>query len=243
MTAGASESVIESVRANGARRAAMRGVLAGVAVVTVGFLGAGAWTLRANERPAAKGPNEDGTKPALVKIAGEGMIGSHAFQFLRELSDDVGSRVTGSPGERKAEEWGVAKMKAMGLENVHTEKYAIWKGWTRGSAEAELLTPVRHKLHVDAMGWTGSTPAGGAEGDIVAVNMFDIDNEIKNVARLKGKVVLVTTKGKPNKEFIQLFAQFGDFLKAAGPAGAIAGIGGEGGSKTAGGEATTTGVF
>src|SRR5882672_231046 len=138
--AGASESVIEFVRANGARRAAMRGFLAGVAVVTVGFFGAGACTLRANERPAAKGPNEDGTKPALVKIAGEGMMGSHAFQFLTELSDDVGARVTGSPAERKAEEWGVAKMKAIGLENVHTEKYAIWKGWTRGSAEAELLT-------------------------------------------------------------------------------------------------------
>jgi len=73
-----------------------------------------------------------------VKIAGEGMMGSHAFQFLTELSDDVGSRVTGSPAERKAEEWGVAKMKAIGLENVHTEKYNDLEGMTRGSAEAEL---------------------------------------------------------------------------------------------------------
>src|SRR4030088_1151423 len=151
----------------------MRRVLAGMAVVTMGLFGAQALTLRANERPTPKGPNEDGTKPALVKIAGEGMMSSHAFQFLTELSDDVGARVTGSPADRKAEEWGVTKMKAIGLENVHTEKYTIWKGWTRGSAEAELLAPVRHKLHVDAMGWTGSTPAGGAEGDMVTVNMFD----------------------------------------------------------------------
>ena len=221
----------------------MRRVLAGMAVVTMGLLGAQALTLRANERPTPKGPNEDGTKPALVKIAGEGMMGSHAFQFLTELSDDVGSRVTGSPAERKAEEWGVAKMKAIGLENVHTEKYTVWKGWTRGSAEGELLTPVRHKLHVDAMGWTGSTPASGAEGDVVTVNLFDMENEIKNVARLKGKVVLVTMKGKPNKEFIQLFAQFGDFLKAAGPAGAIAVIGGQGGSKSAGMNLTHTGIL
>jgi hypothetical protein len=220
----------------------MRGVLAGV-VVTVGFFGAGAWTLRANERPVPKGPNEDGTKPALVKIAGEGMMGSHAFQFLTELSDDVGSRVTGSSAERKAEEWGVAKMKAIGLENVHTEKYTIWKGWTRGSAEAELLTPVQHKLHVDAMGWTGSTAAGGAEGDVVAVNMFDMDNEIKNIPRLKGKVVLVTMKGKPTKDPMSLFAQFGDFLKAAGPVGAIAVIGGQGGSKSAGMNLTHTGIL
>src|SRR3981189_540646 len=101
--AGASESVIESVRANGARSVAMRRVLAGLAVVTMGLLGAQALPLRANERPTPKGPNEDGTKPALVKIAGEGMMGSHAFQYLTELSDDIGSRVTGSPAERQAE--------------------------------------------------------------------------------------------------------------------------------------------
>src|SRR5215475_13992358 len=130
--------------------------------------------------------------PALVKIAGEGQLKSHAFQFLTELSDDIGPRVTGSALERKSEEWGVAKMKAMGLENVHLEKYTIWKGWTRGTAEAELLSPTPHKLHVDAMGWTGSTPAGGAEGDVVTVNMFDIDEEVKNASRLKGKIVLVT---------------------------------------------------
>ena len=221
----------------------MRRVLAGMTIVAMGFFGEQALTLWANERPTLKGPNEDGTKPALVKIAGEGMMGSHAFQFLTELSDDVGSRVTGSPAERKAEEWGVAKMKAIGLENVHTEKYTVWKGWTRGSAQGELLTPVRHKLHVDAMGWTGSTPASGAEGDVVTVNLFDMENEIKNVARLKGKVVLVTMKGKPNKEFIQLFAQFGDFLKAAGPAGAIAVIGGQGGSKSSGMNLTHTGIL
>jgi carboxypeptidase Q len=221
----------------------MRRILRVMSVVVLGFLAARVPSLRANERPAAKGPNDDGTKPALARIAGEGMMGSHAFQYLTELSDDIGSRVTGSPAERKSEEWGMAKMKAMGLENVHIEKYTLWKGWSRGSVEAELLTPVRHKLHVDAMGWTGSTPAGGAEGDVVAVNMFDMENEIKHVARLKGKVALVTLKGRPNKEFIQLFAQFGDFLKAAGPAGVVAVIGGQGGSKSAGMNLTHTGIL
>jgi Zn-dependent M28 family amino/carboxypeptidase len=211
-------------------------------IFAVGILAAMGWTAaRADERP--KGPSEDGTMPALVKIAGEGQLNSHAFQFLTELSDDVGPRVTGSPLERKSEEWGMAKMKAMGLENVHLEKYTIWKGWTRGVAEAELLAPSRHKLHVDAMGWTGSTVAGGAEGDIVPVNLFDMDNEIKNVSRLKGKVAMVIIKGKPSKSFIMLFAQFGDFLKAAGSAGAIAVIGGQGGGRSQGMNLTHTGIL
>jgi carboxypeptidase Q len=222
-------------------------VVAGVAAVAMaaalGFLGIGAGAAWANERTGPKGPDEDGTKSALVKIAGEGLMESHAFQFLTELSDDVGARVTGSTEERKAEEWGVTKMKAMGLENVHTEKYQIWRGWTRGTADAELLTPVRHKLHVDAMGWTGSTAASGAEGDIVLVNLFDLDNEIKHVSRLKGKIALMTMKGRANKEFILLFVQFGDFLKAAGQAGVIAVIGGQGGGKSAGMNLTHTGIL
>ena len=198
--------------------------------------------LHADDR-APKGPSEDGTLPALVKIAGEGQMNSQAFEFLTELSDDIGARVTGTPAERKAEDWGVAKMQAIGLSNVHKEKYTIWKGWTRGTAEAELLTPVRHKLHVDSMGWTGSTPAGGVEGDIVAVNLFDMDNEIKNVSRVKGKVALVVAKGSPRKAGIDLFIRMGDFIRAAGPAGAIAIIGGQGGGKAAGLNLTHTGIL
>src|SRR5260370_21947764 len=156
------------------------------------------------------------------------MMNSHAFQYLTELSDDIGAHVTGSPGEHKAEEWGAAKMKSIGLENVHLEKYSIWKGWTRGTADAQLLAPTAHKLHIDAMGWTGSTVAGGAEGDVVTVNMFDIDNEVKMASRLKGKIVLVVQQGRPKKDFMMLVASFVDFLNAAHDAGAIAVIGGHG---------------
>src|SRR5437879_10093310 len=178
--------------AESARREAMQRVLVGFMMVAASLC-AGGLPLRADDRPP-KGPDEDGTKPALVRIAGEGLLNSHAFGFLTEWSDDIGGRVTGTPADRQAEEWGVAKMKSLGLENVHTEQYTIWRGWTRGTAEGEILAPVHHRLQIDAMGWTGSTPAGGAEGDVVRVNMFDIENELKNVSRLKGKIALVTAK-------------------------------------------------
>jgi hypothetical protein len=192
----------------------------------------------------AKGPAEDGTLPSLVKIAGEGQMNSHAMEFLTELSDDVGARVTGTPAERKAEDWGVAKMNAIGLANVHKEKYTIWRGWTRGTADAEVLTPVRHKLHVDSMGWTGSTAAGGVGADVVAVNLLDIDNEIKNVSRLKGKVALIVTRGKADgRPGIQYFIRMGDFIRAAAPAGVVAVIGGQGGGRAEGANLTHTGIL
>ena len=144
-------------------------------------------TLRANDVAKPKGPEEDGTKPALTRIAGEGLMDSHTFQYLTELSDDIGARVTSSPAAEKATAWGVAKMKSIGLENIHTEKWSMWKGWTRGTAQAELLSPIHHTLTIDAMGWTGSTPAVGAEGEVVTANLFDLDEELKNTARFRGK--------------------------------------------------------
>jgi carboxypeptidase Q len=217
----------------------MRKILGGMAAVTL----VAALAVRAEDKSAPKGPDEDGTKPALVRIAGEGMLDSHAFQYLTELSDDVGSRLTGSPQAQRAVEWGMAKMRAMGLENVHAEKWQLWRGWTRGAAQAELLTPIRRPLHVDAMGWTGSTAAGGADGEVVTVNMFDLDGEMKNMTRFSGKVALVVTRGEPNKSSNQLFVQFGDFLRAAGKVGAIAVIGGQGGGTAAGMNLTHTGIL
>src|SRR6266699_3346747 len=120
------QCMVVSMGAEGARRERMQRILVGLLAASLSLLGL---PLRAENRTAPKGPDEDGTKPALVRIAGEGLLNSHAFGFLTELSDDIGGRVTGTPAARHAEEWGVAKMKSLGLENVHTEQYTIWRGW------------------------------------------------------------------------------------------------------------------
>ena len=212
----------------------------GTAMLGWGLLGAAQIAL-GDDR--FKGPDEDGTKPALTKIAGEGMMNSHAFEYLTELSDKVGARVTGTPEAQKAVDWGIAKMRGIGLENVHAEKWQLWRGWKRGTADAELLSPTRHKLHVDAMGWTGSTPASGVEGEIVPVNLLDLDQEMKDISRLKSKILLVVSKGTPKKSLDLIFAEFGDFLRAAHKAGALAVIGGQSGSKASGMNLTHTGIL
>ena len=189
------------------------------------------------------GPAEDGTLPALSRIAGEGFMNSQAFDYLTDLSDNIGGRITGSLEDRKSIEWGLAKMKAIGLVNAHTEKYSIWKGWTRGTANAELLAPVRHKLDVDAMGWTGSTAPNGTDADVVTANLFNLDEEIRNIRRFKGKIVMMKPEGAPKKSFWLIFAQYGDFLVALQKAGAVAVIGGQGGFKAEGMHLTHTGVL
>jgi carboxypeptidase Q len=191
-------------------------------------------------------PAQDGTLPALTAIAGQGMMSSEAMDDLEELSDYIGGRVTGSPQAAQAVEWGMRKMKAMGLENVHAEKWQISHGWTRGSAEAELVAPIHRRLSVDAMGWVGSTKAGGEEAEIVPVNVNKLEDELKNnSASWAGKVILIVKKGAAptGPAAMAGFAKFGDFLKKAHDVHAVAVIGGQGGSFATGMHLTHTGAM
>jgi carboxypeptidase Q len=189
--------------------------------------------------------NEEATKAALVKIAGEGLVESHAFEYLTQLSDDVGARVTGSPESQKAVDWSLSKMRAIGLENVHAEKFQIWRGWRRGTAQAELTAPIHRRLSVDAMGWTGSTPAACTEGELVAANIFNLDVETKNPAKFTGKIILMVAQGEPKKgqDGMLIFAQFSDFVRLVAKNGAVAIFGGQGGFKSEGMNLTHTGIL
>jgi carboxypeptidase Q len=204
-------------------------------------------------RPAASAPGQsatsssaqldDGTLKALAEVAGAGMMETDTYENLRELSDDIGARVTGSPEAAKAVVWSVEKMKSIGLENVHTESWQLSRGWTRISASAEMVSPLRRPLMIDAMGWVGSTPAEGAEADVLAVNAYQLEDEMKDSAKWKGKVLLVVHKGEAPTDRMASFAKFGSFLKAAHDAGAIAIIGGQGGSVAQGMHLTHTGAL
>jgi hypothetical protein len=197
----------------------------------------------AKELAPPKSPEADTTKPGLVKIAGNATMDSPAFQFLTELSDEVGARVTGSPEARKAVEWGAAKMKSIGLENVHTEKWNLWKGWTRGTAEATMLAPLHRPLAISAMGWTGSTPPVGVDADIAVANLFDLDVEMRNASKFRGKIVYVLAQGKPKQNFWTVFGNYASFLRQLHAAGAVAVIGGDFGFKPEGMHLTHTGIL
>jgi len=194
--------------------------------------------------PSPASPATDGTLPALTAIAGQGLLHSQAFPYLTQLSDDIGGRVTGSPEAQQAITWALATMRAIGLENVHTEPWQIAHGWTRGVAEAELVAPIHRKLLVDALGWVGSTAPGGADAEVIPVNLYQLPQEMaQNTGHWAGKVLLVRALGQPPKDAMSAFAAFGGFLKAAYAAHAVAVIGGQGGRKSAGMHLTHTGAL
>lgn len=215
-------------------------------ILAVGISLRAASSAPAPASPAPASPAEDGTMPALAAIAGQGMMTDESYTDLEQLSDYIGGRVTGSPQAAKAVDWGIARMKAIGLENVHAEKWPLSRGWTRVSASAELLAPVQRPMLVDSMGWVGSTPAGGVEAEVVPVNLLQADDEMKNNAgKWTGKILLIVRKGEaPTGPAARgLFLKFADILKKAEAVHAGAVIGGQGGSLAAGMRLTHTGAM
>jgi hypothetical protein len=215
-----------------------------ITLLTV-LLACAALALPGNAPASAEPPSpaQDGTMPALAAIAGQGMMSTESYDDLEELSDFIGARVTGSPEAARAVEWGMARMRAMGLENVHAEKWQISRGWTRGYAKAELTAPIHRRLNVDSMGWVGSTAQGGAEADVIAVNLNQMDEELKNAGSWGGKILLMARKGPApsGPAMAGSFAKFGELLKKAHAVHAVAIIGGQGGAPAAGMHLTHTG--
>jgi carboxypeptidase Q len=228
----------------GSRRGIRLHAACAIVVLLIGALGIVARSSALDR--AGDSASDDTEAKRIAAVAGAGMIGSHAFAYLTELSDNVGARVTGSPEAAKAIEWGLATMRTMGLENVHAEKFQIWRGWTRGMAEAELIAPTRRRLTIDAMGWVGSTPVGGVDADVVQVDLGNIDVEmVSNSAHWAGKILEVTRKGPaPDRAAAtEQFGKFGTFLEKAHDAHAVAVIGGQGGAKAMGIKLTHTGIL
>ncbi|MGA9796617.1 MAG: M28 family peptidase [Rhizomicrobium sp.] len=111
-----------------------------------------------------------------------------AYAVLESLTD-MGPRIVGSPAAKRAADWGVAKLKALGFKNVHIETFPK-QAWHRGEESAEVISPYPQKLWVIGLGDSASTPPQGIEGEVVV---------LKSVAALmaapadafKGKIVVV----------------------------------------------------
>src|SRR5207237_2823881 len=60
---------------------------------------------------------------------------------LRELCDQIGGRPTGSPACERAVEWGAAKFRAAGVDDVRIEPFTVPNLWLGETAAAECIAP------------------------------------------------------------------------------------------------------
>jgi carboxypeptidase Q len=112
-------------------------------------------------------------------------------ELLRQLTDDIGARIVGSPAYERAAQWAVARFKEAGATNVRFEQFTLPNAWQRGPAHARIVAPAARPLRVGSVGWGPATPAGGVRGDVILVSDLSPGALRSQSTRLKNRIVLV----------------------------------------------------
>lgn len=162
------------------------------------------------------------TPDATPRIIGEVFANGRQLSYVSTLSDEIGSRLTGSDGARRAEEWAAEELKRLGLSNVRREPYRMAASWERGTASASLLSEgMRRPLAVASYTWTPGTD-GAVEGEVVDVGAGKPEDVRRVAQQLKGRVALVVPEGADLGSVIYNFYRAPGLVRELKDAGALA---------------------
>jgi hypothetical protein len=114
-----------------------------------------------------------------------------SVEIVESITTEVGPRRMGTEGDHRAIEWAMNKFEQLGFDRYWTESVPLDRGWIRGDASAEILSPYPHNIVISALGYSA-----GTEGDLIGEIV-----EFKNIAELeaiplgdslKGKIVFIS---------------------------------------------------
>ncbi len=145
---------------------------------------------RATE-PLASLKNTPAASHTVRELLASGLASRHASEIVQSLTDDVGPRLAGSPGDQAAVAWALARLRAEGLSNVHAEEVIV-PHWERGVETGEIVSPTRQKLRLTAIGGSIGTLPAGVEADVIEVQTLEALDTLDAIA-VAGKIVFYNT--------------------------------------------------
>ena len=115
-----------------------------------------------------------------------------AYSIVESLTVEVGPRIAGSEGDKRAVKWAQEKLTSLGFDKVYTQPVRV-RNWSRGRAEAKVVKPFSQKLIITALGGSIATPEGGLQAPVV---MFASLQELQAASKsqVKGKIVFVNRR-------------------------------------------------
>ena len=113
---------------------------------------------------------------------------------LRELTDTIGGRVTGSPAAEKAVDWAVNAFRQAGVDEVLTENFTLPNGWSEGRTRLIVQSPVPFHVHIVSMAWSPATPANGISANLIDVGAGSPADFKRAGDNAKGAILLVHTE-------------------------------------------------
>ncbi len=146
--------------------------------------------------------------PVLRRIWTLGMDSSQVYRLAQTLTDSVGPRLTGTPGQKAAHDWAVAQYRSWGIE-ARQEQYGTWRGWRRGVTHVDLIAPRVRTLEGTMLAWSAGT-RGPVEGPVVILpEQLADSNALRGwLPQVRGKFVAISFAEptcRPNRQ-MQEFA-------------------------------------
>ena len=128
----------------------------------------------------------------IKKLSDEIMRNGKAYDWLRELTKNIGGRLAGSPQFAKAIKWGEATMQTTRADKVFLQECMV-PHWVRGGKDKVIITSVNNKpitkvLDALALGNSLGTGFKGLTAEVLALKDFDELEKRKD--EVKGKIVL-----------------------------------------------------
>ena len=137
--------------------------------------------------------------PAVIAALTVAGLGSrHAAEIVQSLTDEVGPRLAGSPGDKAAVAWALRALRFEGLSNVHAEPVRV-PHWERGVESGSLVVPFAQKLILTALGGSVGTTPGGIEGEVVEVPSLEALDALAPSA-LEGKIVFIDSRTERTRD-------------------------------------------
>lgn len=139
----------------------------------------------------------------IQKIRDEGMNRSQAMATMKYLSDVIGSRLTNSPAQLRANRWTKDRLEKWGMKNAVIDPWGEFgKGWELKRFSAVVKLPEQTMfLRAYPKAWSPSTN-GAITGNVVVVDAQNEEELTAYKGKLKGAIVLIASEQniKPNFE-------------------------------------------
>ena len=126
----------------------------------------------------------------ISEIYTNSLTNGQSYSWLDYLSNNIGSRLSGSLGAEKAVEWTKEELETMGLDKVWLQPVMVPK-WVRGVPEFAYIetSPGKTiKVNICALGGSISTPPTGLKSKIIEVSGVD-ELEKLGTKNIEGKIV------------------------------------------------------
>ena len=111
---------------------------------------------------------------------------------LKQLTDEIGSRMTGSPANIKSIEWALAKFKEAGVD-AHKESFNMPRAWSELSNNVKVFNEnISFSPNVVSMPFTSKTAKSGLSAALIDLKKGDKSAFLNNKV-IKGKWLLIET--------------------------------------------------